>query len=106
VWLAGRPVRPRPSAGVPALARRRPAKSSLLRALEALRDRSARRLRWKRYMVFTNAVLRRIEQAQPDSLWALEQIHGIGPSKVSRFGAEVLALVQRFAPPTPATGDD
>jgi ATP-dependent DNA helicase RecQ len=98
VWLPGRPVRQRLEDGAPGRQRRRPTKSPLRRALEALRDRSARQLRWKRYMVFSNGVLGRIEAARPDSLWALEQIHGIGPSKVARFGTEVLELVRRFNP--------
>jgi len=98
VWLKGRPVRERkaetePSKTKPSRGRRQ--KSELQRALENYRQRKARKLRWKRYMVFNNAVLQLIEEQQPDSLWALEQIHGFGPSKAQRFGQDIIDLVRR-----------
>ena len=94
MWLKGRPVRQRePESARPS--NRRRSKSELRRALESYRQRKARKLRWKRYMVFNNDVLRQIDEQQPDSLWALEQIHGFGPSKAQRFGQDILDLVRR-----------
>ncbi len=100
VWLRGRPVRERraadPDAPVPPTTRaRRPSRSELWRALDAYRRRQARALGWKRYMVFNNQAIDEIAAQQPDSLWALGQVHGIGPSKLERFGADILALVRR-----------
>ena len=93
VWLKDRRVRePRPAA---AAKPRQSRKSDLQRALESFRQRQARTLRWKRYMVFNNDVLRQINEQQPDSLWALEQIRGFGPAKAERFGREILELVRR-----------
>src|SRR5690606_23470219 len=66
LWVAGKAVRPRraPSG-------RRPAKPALVRALEALRSREARRRRWRAYQVFDNRTLEGIVAARPDSLEAL-----------------------------------
>jgi ATP-dependent DNA helicase RecQ len=98
VWLKGRPVRPpRAETGAAGKPTRRHNKSALQRALESYRQRKARSLSWKRYMVFNNAVLRQITELQPDSIWALEQIHGFGPSKAERFGQDIIELVQRHA---------
>jgi ATP-dependent DNA helicase RecQ len=98
VWLKGRPVRerkPDDGEGKTRPSRGRRHRSELQRALENYRQRTARKLRWKRYMVFNNAVLEQIEAQQPDSLWALEQIHGFGPSKAERFGRDIIDLVRR-----------
>jgi ATP-dependent DNA helicase RecQ len=95
VWLAGRPVRstvPRPDT-----TRRKPRHTPLWRALDSYRRRTARKLRWKVYMVFSTAVVDAIDAARPDSLWALGELQGIGPSKLDRFGADVLALVKEHA---------
>jgi len=98
VWLPGRAVRGAMSMDGAAprgkSRRARPARSPLWRALDAYRRRTARALRWKTYMVFSSAVIERIDAERPESLYALEQVHGIGPAKVARFGADILALVR------------
>jgi len=101
VWLAGRPVRPQKAAADPDAppARTKPsrhaAKSSLARALDNYRRRTARSLRWKSYMVFSNAVITQLDTLRPDSTWALEEIRGMGPAKVERFGDDILDLIRR-----------
>jgi len=45
------------------------------------------------YVVFHDTVLRAIADAQPRSLGDLSQIAGIGPAKLERYGAAVLALL-------------
>jgi DNA helicase-2/ATP-dependent DNA helicase PcrA len=46
------------------------------------------------YVVFHDAVLQAIAAARPGSLGELAQISGVGPAKLERYGAEVLALVE------------
>jgi ATP-dependent DNA helicase RecQ len=99
VWLAGRAVRP--PRGPDAPPKQRPPrgrKSDLSRDLENYRRRAARRLKWKKaYMVFTNEVIAQIDTLRPDSLWALEEIRGLGPKKIERFGEDILEMVRRHA---------
>jgi superfamily II DNA helicase RecQ len=45
------------------------------------------------YVVFHDAVLRAIAAARPSSLGELAQISGVGPAKLERYGADVLALL-------------
>ncbi len=98
VWLAGRPVRPRREPGDEPPTKRKARRGSgtpLWRALDNYRRRKARSLRWKRYMVFTNDVIDQIDASRPDSAWALEEIRGLGPKKIERFGDDILDLVRR-----------
>jgi ATP-dependent DNA helicase RecQ len=92
VWLAGRPVRGRRDANAPARASR-PHKPPLWRALDTYRRRTARALNWKTYMVFPNAVIALLVEHQPRSAWELQQIRGLGPAKIGRFGEDIVALV-------------
>jgi DNA helicase-2/ATP-dependent DNA helicase PcrA len=46
------------------------------------------------YVVFHDSVLQAIAAARPGSLGELAQISGVGPAKLERYGAEVLALVE------------
>ncbi len=91
VWLPGRPVRKRRAEGE-ATPRRKQA-SALVRALEAYRRRTARQLHWKLYMVFSREVIAQLDSLRPDSVWALEQVRGLGPAKIARFGTDILELV-------------
>ncbi len=99
VWLAGRPVRSKKPEGSDeprGLGRsRRRASSSLGRALDNYRKRRARGLGWKTYMVFQRKVIEAIERERPATLEELEQIPGLGPAKVSRFGDELLELIEK-----------
>ena len=45
------------------------------------------------YVVATDRSLREIAAARPSSPAALEQVHGMGPAKVGRYGAGLLAVV-------------
>ena len=102
VWLPNRPVRsarrfdgedgekPRPKKP-----RRRGAEMS--RALENYRKRQARALKWKPYMVFQRAVISEIEKAKPSTVEELFEIPGLGPSKVERFGLDILDMVRRLS---------
>jgi ATP-dependent DNA helicase RecQ len=94
VWLPNRPVRAAAS-GSKAGRVAQPRTSELERALERYCRQTARSLGWKKaYMVLTRDVMRQIEARRPDSLWALGELKGIGPTKLERFGDAILALVR------------
>ncbi|MEZ4361816.1 MAG: ATP-dependent DNA helicase RecQ [Kofleriaceae bacterium] len=67
--------------------------SDLARELERYRQRTARQLQWKAYMVFQRRVIAAIDQQRPRTAAALAKIPGLGPAKIARFGADILALV-------------
>jgi len=97
VWLPGRPVRATAAerAARPAAKRsRRPRYSPIARELENYRKRTARRLKWKPYMVFQRRVILAIDQKRPQTLADLERIPGLGQAKIERFGEDLLALVR------------
>lgn len=91
VWLPEKAVRAaRSGTSKPA----RPRTPPLQRALESYVRRTARQLKWKPYMVLSRDVVAQIVMHRPDSLGTLGLLHGIGPSKLERFGADILALIQ------------
>ena len=47
-------------------------------------------------MVFQRKVIEAIERERPTTLEELEQIPGLGPAKVSRFGGELLELIEKY----------
>ncbi len=70
--------------------------SQILRELMNYRDRKSRQLKWKKFMVFQNPVLKRIAERKPSTLGELEATKGVGPAKVERFGNEILEILQKF----------
>ena len=72
--------------------------TSITLALDTYRKRMARQLRWKAYMVFQRGVIAAIDTQRPTSMDALLRIPGLGPSKIARFGDDLLAIVRRYAP--------
>ena len=102
VWMPGKPVRTRKTAGAdgePASTRRARSTSryggDIARALDNYRKRTARALGWKTYMVFQRRVILAIDREEPDSIEALARISGLGPAKIERFGEDVLGLVRQ-----------
>jgi superfamily II DNA helicase RecQ len=57
------------------------------------------------YIIFSDDALRGIAAAQPKSSADLLAVRGVGPVKVERYGAEVLALVTRTFRVRPTTID-
>jgi len=45
------------------------------------------------YVVFSNATLEAIAAARPTSMVALGRVKGLGPTKLARYGSEVLAVL-------------
>lgn len=66
----------------------------LARQLESYRRSTARRLKWKPYMVFHRKVVLAVARARPQSPAELALISGLGPAKIERFGEDILALVK------------
>ena len=86
----------------PAVARRTrvdrpPRTASVTFELDRYRKRMARQLKWKTYMVFPRSVIAAIDRQRPSSREALARIAGLGPSKIARFGDDILAVVLRHA---------
>ncbi len=57
------------------------------------------------HVVFSDDMLRGIAAAQPKANDELLAVRGVGPVKVERYGAEVLALVTRTFRVRPTTID-
>ena len=68
--------------------------SLLLKKLKSFRDREARRLKWKKYMVFQNAVLQEIAKQKPTTMSELMSVRGFGSSRAEKFGLEILNIIQ------------
>jgi ATP-dependent DNA helicase RecQ len=71
--------------------------SSITVELDRFRKRIARELRWKAYMVFQRSVIVAIDRDRPDSLAALARIPGLGLSRITRFGDDLVAIVRRYS---------
>lgn len=86
---------------------RRPNKGDEERlVLSAMEDRLFEELKaWRRdeaalseapsFTIFSNRTLKAIAIAKPDSLAALEKIHGVGPHKLEAYGDAILKLLDR-----------
>ena len=66
---------------------------SLFERLRAWRLETAREMDKPPYIVFHNAVLKRLAAARPATLADLAAIKGIGPHKLEHYGQAVLAIV-------------
>ena len=76
-----------------------PVDPELFDALKEMRRRHARARGVPPYVVFHDRTLEAIASLRPASEDELLGISGIGPAKVSRYGAEVLEIVRAAAPP-------
>ncbi|MGE4649397.1 MAG: helicase-related protein, partial [Myxococcota bacterium] len=100
VWIPGKAIRTKTTlaakAGEAPRTRNRAHSrgGSLARALDNYRKRTARRLKWKTYMVFQKRVILAIDREEPASHDALARIPGLGPAKIERFGDDILQLVR------------
>ncbi|MGF1646790.1 MAG: ATP-dependent DNA helicase UvrD2 [Kineosporiaceae bacterium] len=78
----------------------------VLRALENWRTAAARAAAVPAYVVFSDATLEAIAEAVPADVDALSRVPGVGPAKLARYGADVLAAVGAVPRPgTAAAGD-
>ena len=47
-------------------------------------------------MVFQRATIVAIDRDRPDTIAALDRIPGLGPARIARFGADLIAIVNRY----------
>ena len=70
------------------------ADSVLLTALKTLRARLAQTQRVPAYVVFSDRTLIELATHRPDSARAMREIHGVGDSKLERYGTAFLEVIQ------------
>jgi DNA helicase-2/ATP-dependent DNA helicase PcrA len=71
-----------------------PADGTLVAALKAWRSERARKDNVPAYVVLWDSHLERIAERNPRSLLELARCPGIGPTKLERYGDEILAVVE------------
>ncbi|MDH5655842.1 MAG: RecQ family ATP-dependent DNA helicase [Spirochaetia bacterium] len=71
-------------------------KKDLVRLLKNYRDREARRLKWKKFMVIQNQVIQSIADELPVTHAELLRIRGLGESKATRFGQDIIDIVNHY----------
>lgn len=104
VYIASRPPLPRKKAGTGAAgsvvdrtgSRTVTGNTLILRQLKSYRDSQARKLKWKKYMVIQNPVLKRIAEEMPRSRDDLYRIKGMGEAKIEKFGNDILQILEKF----------
>jgi DNA helicase-2/ATP-dependent DNA helicase PcrA len=67
--------------------------ASALDALKVWRRERARRDAVPAYVVFHDTTLEEIARRRPRQLWELAKVSGVGPTKLDRYGDEVLATL-------------
>jgi DNA helicase II / ATP-dependent DNA helicase PcrA len=78
---------------------------TVLNALKAWRLERARKDAVPAFVVFHDTTLEEIARRRPRELWELAKVSGVGPTKLERYGAEViLALEQSSGPPAAGAG--
>lgn len=88
VWAEERPAASPPSHAL------RSADPELFERLRALRRELAEEEGVAPFVIFHDKTLKEIASRKPDSATTLEQIPGIGPAKLERFGRRVLEVVK------------
>ena len=70
--------------------------AALFTALRSMRSALAREEKVPAYVIFPDRTLAEIAVRRPRSLGALEDIRGVGPVKLERYGERVLATVREL----------
>jgi ATP-dependent DNA helicase RecQ len=70
-----------------------PAEERALTALKTVRTRIAREEQVPPYIVFSDRTLAELAVRRPRSLTALQDVRGVGPMKLERYGARFLAAI-------------
>ena len=70
------------------------ADAALLEALKALRTRLAQVQKVPAYVVFSDRTLVELATHRPSSPRAMREIHGVGDTKLERYGTAFLEIVQ------------
>jgi len=80
-----------------------PASELLFTQLRNWRTEIARPTKTPAFMILGDAVLRAIANSAPQNLSALHAISGMGPTKVDRYGADLIAICRGDVPQAPRT---
>ena len=70
-----------------------PAEEKVLAGLKTVRSRIAREEQVPAYIVFSDRTLAELAVRRPRSLSALQDVRGVGPMKLERYGARFLAAI-------------
>ena len=65
-------------------------------ALRTWRKDKANELQQPEFMIFPNATLHALAKGKPRSMDQLESIKGIGPAKITRYGDDLMAILNAF----------
>ena len=76
-----------------------PAAEALFQQLRNWRTETARPTKTPAFMILSDAVLRAIATRAPQNISALSAISGIGPTKVDKYGADLIAITRGTATP-------
>jgi ATP-dependent DNA helicase RecQ len=80
-----------------------PAADQLFNQLRNWRTEQARPNHTPAFMILSDAVLRAIANATPKNLSSLHAVPGMGPTKVDRFGADLIAICRGDVTPEPSS---
>jgi ATP-dependent DNA helicase RecQ len=72
-----------------------PTEEKLLATLKTLRTSIAREEHVPPYIVFSDRTLAELAVRRPRSLGALQDVHGVGPMKLERYGARFLDAISK-----------
>ncbi len=75
------------------------AAEALFQSLRNWRTETARPTKTPAFMILSDAVLRALAMNAPQNLTALNAVSGMGPAKVDKYGADLIALCRGTAPP-------
>jgi len=70
--------------------------NQILLALKTWRKDKANELQQPEFMVFSNATLLGLTKAKPRKLTELNQVKGIGEAKITRYGDDLMAILNAF----------
>ena len=68
---------------------------TLINVLKAYRASQAEAQGLPRYCIFGDAVINELAKAQPVSMHSLVSIKGMGPERCSKYGQDIIAMVQQ-----------
>ncbi len=77
-----------------------PQSEALFETLRNWRTEQARPTKTPAFMILSDAVMRSIAHANPQNLTELNAISGMGPSKVDRYGAALIAICRAASGPS------
>ncbi len=88
LWIPDKRVRPKRTGPS------RPRETGLPAALRRYRRSQARKRRLKPYQVFQDVTLKAIAEARPQTIAELAAVHGMGPTRLRKYGPDLLELVR------------